>query len=93
MLEDKRDYVVEVVNRAMINNEIVISGPYPMRQDERMNIVAIRYPLYFNNGDFYALINVVVKTSILFEPHKSSQYDDIEFNVSIDVYFALSIVV
>lgn len=81
LLEDEREHVVEAVTRARDDNEIVISGPYPNRTDDTVSIVVIRYPVYYDNGDFYGLINVVLKTTKFFEPNDSSQYDDIYFQV------------
>ena len=82
LLKDKRKHVVEAVSKAMNNNEIVISGPYPNRTDKAVSIVVIRYPIYYDNKDFYGLINVVVKTTTLFQPNNSTQYDDISFQVN-----------
>jgi len=81
LFNDEREFVVEDVTQAINNNEIVVSGPYSNRVDPSVNIVVIRNPLYFDDGEFFALINVVVRTSIFFEPHISSQYDDIVFNI------------
>ena len=81
LLEDKRKSVVEAVTRAMNNNEIIINGPYPMRQDKTKNIIVIRYPVYYDNGNFYRLINVVLKTTVLFNPYDSGQYRDIKFQI------------
>ena len=81
LLEDDRNYVVEAVTRAINNNEIVVSGPYTMRQDDTKSIVVIRYPVYYDDGDFYGLINVVVQTTTLFKPVESEQYNDIKFQI------------
>lgn len=81
LLKDKRKRVIKAVTRAISNNEIVINGPYPMRQDKTKNIVVIRYPIYFDNGNFYGLINVVLKTSGLFQLNTSIKYNDISFQI------------
>jgi len=73
LLEDSRQEVIDDVNRAINENKMVISGPYPMRTDPTKNVIVFRLPVYFDNGDFYALVNMVYYTE---EVLSALEYDN-----------------
>ncbi|MCF7927233.1 MAG: diguanylate cyclase, partial [Candidatus Izimaplasma sp.] len=66
LLEDDREEVVTAVTTAINTGEMTYNGPYPMRTNPDKSIMVFRYPVYNDDGTFYAIINTVIETDKLF---------------------------
>ena len=75
LLTDDRDYVRDAVEYAIVNDVVVINGPYELRQG--VEAVVFRQAV-FEDGNFVALVNLVIdfeELKIMFEDSYSNTVD------------------
>ncbi len=78
LVNDERDYVREAVEYAITNKVIVINGPFLLLQGG--NGLVFREAI-FENGEFVAIINLVVNYSQLNELFEESKSDVVDIGI------------
>lgn len=75
---DERIDVRNDIKRAMLSSDIILSGPYELRQGG-LGLV-VRSPIYYNNT-YWGLVNVVVDLESIINNSDISKSNDISFEI------------